>query len=50
VYIQKFLKKNHGTVPMISIYDGMYFLYPWYKMNSNFVDVLRNPGAVTLKQ
>ena len=37
--------ENHGTVPMISIYDGMYSLYPWYKMNSSFVDVLRNPDA-----
>ena len=37
--------ENHGTVPMISMYDGMYALYPWYKMNSSFVDVLRNPAA-----
>ncbi len=37
--------ENHGTVPLISIYDGMYSLFPWYKMNSRFVDVLRNPGA-----
>lgn len=37
--------ENHGTVPLISLYDGMYALFPWYKMNSSFVDVLRNPEA-----
>lgn len=39
--------ENHGTVPMISIYDGMYFLYPWYKMSGKFVDVLRDPTATS---
>lgn len=39
--------ENHGTVPLISIYDGMYFLYPWYKMSGKFVDVLRDPTTTT---
>lgn len=43
--------ENHGTVPLISIYDGMYSIFPWYKMNGSFVDVLRNPdtSAETVK-
>ena len=39
--------ENHGTIPLISIYDGMYFLYPWYKMSGTFVDVLRDPTTTT---
>ena len=37
--------ENHGTVPLISIYDGMNYLYSWYRINGEFVDVLRNPEA-----
>ncbi|MBC8755364.1 alpha/beta hydrolase [Kordia sp. YSTF-M3] len=37
--------ENHGTVPMISIYDGLYALYPWYKMSGSFVNVLTNPDT-----
>ena len=39
--------ENHGTIPLISIYDGMYFLYPWYKMSGTFVDVLKDPTTTT---
>jgi predicted alpha/beta superfamily hydrolase len=37
--------ENHGTVPLISIYDGIKFLFPWYKMSSQFVDVIQNPNS-----
>ncbi|WP_298515318.1 alpha/beta hydrolase-fold protein [uncultured Kordia sp.] len=42
---QFYENENHGTVPLISIYDGMNYLYSWYKMSGQFIDVLRNPQA-----
>ncbi len=39
--------ENHGTVPLVSIYDGIKFLFPWYRMRSGFVDVIQNPNSTT---
>ncbi|WP_047546178.1 alpha/beta hydrolase-fold protein [Psychroserpens sp. Hel_I_66] len=39
--------EDHGTIPLISIYDGMRFLYPWYKMSGKLVDVIQNPDTST---
>lgn len=45
-FIYKFYEnENHGTVPLISMYDGMYSFYPWYKMSGDFVDLLRSHEA-----
>jgi len=37
--------ENHGTVPLVSMYDGMKFLFSWYKMKNKFVEVMQNPNA-----
>lgn len=37
--------ESHGTVPLISMYDGLKFLFSWYKMKSSFVEVMSNPDA-----
>lgn len=39
--------EDHGTIPLISIYDGMRFLFSWYKMSGTLVDVIKNPKTTT---
>jgi hypothetical protein len=39
--------EDHGTIPLISIYDGMRFLFSWYNMSGRFVDVIKNPKTTT---
>jgi len=41
--------EDHGTVPLISIYDGMRFLFSWYKMSGNLVDTIKDPTTTTAK-
>jgi len=35
--------EDHGTIPLISTYDGMRFLFSWYKMSGALVDVIKHP-------
>lgn len=37
--------EDHGTIPLISIYDGMRFLFSWYKMSGKLVDIIKNPNS-----
>lgn len=37
--------EDHGTIPLISIYDGMRFLFSWYKMSGTLVDIITDPTA-----
>ena len=37
--------EDHGTIPLISTYDGMKFLFSWYKMSGKLVDIIKNPNA-----
>jgi len=37
--------EDHGTIPLISVYDGMRFLFSWYKMSGSFVDIIQDPNA-----
>ncbi|WP_189702527.1 alpha/beta hydrolase-fold protein [Subsaximicrobium wynnwilliamsii] len=41
--------EDHGTIPLISIYDGMRFLFPWYKMSGKLVDIIKNPNTTAEK-
>lgn len=37
--------EDHGTIPLISTYDGMRFLFSWYKMSGKLVDIILNPNS-----
>jgi len=37
--------EDHGTIPLISIYEGTRFLFSWYKMSGTLVDIIKNPKA-----
>ncbi len=37
--------EDHGTIPLISTYDGMRFLFSWYKMSGTLVDIITDPTA-----
>ncbi len=37
--------EDHGTIPLISTYDGMRFLFSWYKMSGKLVDIIKNPNS-----
>ncbi|WP_430408476.1 alpha/beta hydrolase-fold protein [Kordia sp.] len=37
--------EDHGTIPLISTYDGMRFLFSWYKMSGKLVDIIKNPNT-----
>lgn len=39
--------EDHGTIPLISIYNGMRFLFSWYKMSGKLVDVIKNTNTTT---
>lgn len=37
--------EDHGTIPLISTYDGIRFLFSWYKMSGKLVDIIKNPSS-----
>lgn len=39
--------ENHETIPLISLYDGINYLYSWYRMRGDFIDILQNPDTST---
>ncbi len=39
--------EDHGTIPLISAYDGLRYLFPWYKMSGKFVDTVKDSKSST---
>ena len=36
---------THGSVPLISTYDGLRFIFSWYDMDAGFIPMIMSPGA-----
>ena len=37
--------EDHGNILLISEYDGMRFLFSWYKMSGKLVDIIKDPNS-----
>ena len=44
-----YANENHQSVPLLSIIDGMNYLYEWYAFNGDDLDLIRNPNSDPIK-